>query len=66
MRCPSCLFEKTVVIDSRLINLDFSIRRRRECPMCGYRFTTYENCVDEDLMSDLKAKVKIKIKKRRF
>lgn len=40
MRCPSCKFEATRVIDSR--EVENSIRRRRECLKCGYRFTTYE------------------------
>lgn len=40
MRCPACKFEVTRVIDSR--ELENSIRRRRECLRCGYRFTTYE------------------------
>ncbi len=40
MRCPSCSFEATRVIDSR--EVDNSIRRRRECIKCGFRFTTYE------------------------
>lgn len=40
MRCPACKFEATRVIDSR--EIENSIRRRRECLKCGYRFTTYE------------------------
>ena len=66
MRCPSCSFEKTVVLDSREINFGLTIRRRRECPVCKCRFTTYENCVDESSMNEVKSIVKIKIKKRRF
>ena len=40
MKCPSCGFDKSMVIDSRPD--DTSIRRRRECSQCRYRFTTYE------------------------
>ncbi len=42
MKCPSCGFRETKVIDSRL-NVDgTSVRRRRECLECSKRFTTYE------------------------
>lgn len=40
MRCPFCGYEKTEVIDSR--PSEDKKRRRRECPQCGKRFTTYE------------------------
>ena len=39
MRCPFCGY-KTIVIDSR--TSDDKKRRRRDCPQCGKRFTTYE------------------------
>lgn len=42
MKCPFCKHEDTRVIDSRTIDDGASIRRRRECPECGRRFTTYE------------------------
>ncbi len=42
MRCPKCKALETKVVDSRLIENGFAIRRRRECLHCGYRFTTYE------------------------
>ncbi len=42
MRCPFCGFEETRVIDSREIEDGSVIRRRRECPKCKRRFTTYE------------------------
>ena len=42
MKCVYCGYEDSKVIDSRT-NEDFtSIRRRRECPKCGRRFTTFE------------------------
>lgn len=42
MRCPFCSANDTKVIDSRLANEDHQVRRRRECNVCGERFTTYE------------------------
>jgi transcriptional repressor NrdR len=49
MRCPRCKEIGTKVIDSRVIEDGFSIRRRRECSKCGYRFTTYEK-LELDIM----------------
>ena len=42
MRCPYCGGENTRVIDSRPVEEDNSIRRRRVCDGCSRRFTTYE------------------------
>lgn len=42
MKCPFCNSEDTVVKDSRNADDNTSIRRRRECPECGSRFTTFE------------------------
>lgn len=42
MKCPFCGCEDSCVIDSRSVEEGASIRRRRECPRCGRRFTTYE------------------------
>ena len=42
MKCPSCNFFDSKVFDSRPIDDGNSIKRRRECPNCGKRFTTYE------------------------
>ena len=42
VHCPSCSFDDTKVIDSRLSEEGGAIRRRRSCAQCGYRFTTYE------------------------
>lgn len=42
MRCPFCLNEETQVKDSRPAEDTCSIRRRRACPSCGGRFTTFE------------------------
>jgi transcriptional repressor NrdR len=42
MHCPFCKAEDTQVIDSRVSDEGDSIRRRRRCPACNKRFTTYE------------------------
>lgn len=42
MKCPVCNCQDSRVLDSRPIDEGSSIRRRRECPACGKRFTTYE------------------------
>ncbi len=42
MRCPFCSADETRVIDSRLSDSGDSVRRRRECEVCGERFTTFE------------------------
>jgi transcriptional repressor NrdR len=42
MRCPRCNETGTRVIDSRDLEAGSTIRRRRECEACAYRFTTYE------------------------
>lgn len=43
MYCPFCNTADTKVIDSRLIREGNQTRRRRECPSCKERFTTYES-----------------------
>jgi transcriptional repressor NrdR len=42
MRCPFCANEDTQVKDSRPTDDNSAIRRRRQCPNCGARFTTFE------------------------
>lgn len=42
MRCPFCDSTNTKVVDSRQVDSETSIRRRRECNDCKKRFTTYE------------------------
>lgn len=50
MRCPFCNSEDTVVKDSRPSDDGRSIRRRRECPQCGRRFTTFEKFQVQQVM----------------
>jgi transcriptional repressor NrdR len=42
MFCPRCKHDDTSVIDSRLSEEGRAVRRRRECPKCSHRFTTFE------------------------
>src|SRR6266704_5752722 len=49
MRCPKCGSRDDKVVDSRQSRDASSIRRRRECLSCGYRFTTYEEVERSDL-----------------
>ncbi len=42
MKCPKCSNTNTKVVESRSASGGESIRRRRECLKCGFRYTTYE------------------------
>ncbi|PIT94296.1 transcriptional regulator NrdR [Candidatus Falkowbacteria bacterium CG10_big_fil_rev_8_21_14_0_10_39_9] len=42
MKCPICYHPDTKVLDSRVATDGLSIRRRRECLKCAFRFSTYE------------------------
>ena len=50
MRCPSCQYNGTRVLDSRPVDDSKSIRRRRECESCGFRFTTFEKVEEMPLI----------------
>lgn len=50
MKCSQCTHADTAVIDSRISDDGVTIRRRRECPECKYRFTTYERVESPRLM----------------
>ena len=50
MRCPFCGNMETQVKDSRPSEDGAAIRRRRSCPECGGRFTTFERVQLRDLM----------------
>ena len=50
MRCPHCGETDDKVLESRQNASGSSIRRRRECNNCGYRFTSYERIEDKPLM----------------
>jgi transcriptional repressor NrdR len=50
MKCPICGKVEDKVLETRLLGDAVSIRRRRECMSCGYRFTTYEHVEEKKLM----------------
>lgn len=50
MRCPNCSHNGTRVLDSRPVDEGRSIRRRRECESCLYRFTTFERVEETPLI----------------
>ena len=53
MKCPKCGNDDDKVLDSRSAREGAAIRRRRECLVCGHRFTTYEE-VDRDEVTVIK------------
>ena len=50
MKCPFCGCLDSQVKDSRLSEDNSCIRRRRECPECGSRFTTFERVMLRELV----------------
>ena len=50
MICPACQFNGSRVVDSRPADATRSIRRRRECEACSFRFTTFEKIEDTPLI----------------
>ena len=50
MKCTNCSSLDSKVVDSRLTQDSSSIRRRRECLSCGFRFTTYEYILKTPIM----------------
>lgn len=50
MKCPFCGYVETQVKDSRPAEDGAAIRRRRSCPSCAARFTSYERIQLRDLM----------------
>lgn len=50
MKCPNCHYKSTKVLDSRPIEEGQTIRRRRECEQCQFRFTTFERIEEVPLI----------------
>lgn len=50
MRCPYCGKTDDKVLESRTMGNGETIRRRRECISCGYRFTSYERIEEKPFM----------------
>ncbi len=53
MKCPKCGSDDDKVLDSRAVREGAAIRRRRECTVCGTRFTTHEE-IDRDEVTVVK------------
>ncbi|PIS18108.1 transcriptional regulator NrdR [Candidatus Collierbacteria bacterium CG09_land_8_20_14_0_10_46_12] len=49
MQCPYCHHDNTNVLESRITAEGGAMRRRRECPKCSKRFTTYERAEGVDI-----------------
>ena len=54
MRCPSCGAMETRVIETRTADEGRVVRRRRECPECSNRFTTYEKAEEKRTLRVIK------------
>ena len=50
MKCTNCQHSESKVVDSRSVQSGTSIRRRRECLECSFRFTTYEYILPTPVM----------------
>ncbi len=50
MRCPKCAASETRVIETRTADEGRIVRRRRECPLCSSRFTTYERVEEKKIL----------------
>ena len=50
MKCTNCQHSESKVVDSRSVQSGTSIRRRRECLECSFRFTTYEYILPAPVM----------------
>lgn len=50
MHCPKCSNPETKVLDTRNVEDKHSIRRRRQCLECAYRFSTIESILREGIM----------------
>src|SRR3989339_973486 len=50
MKCTFCGYSDTKITNSRPLDESSVVRRRRECPQCAKRFTTYERIEEMPLM----------------
>lgn len=66
MRCPFCSYPDTQVKDSRTSEDGYSIRRRRSCPKCGSRFTTFEHIQMRDLVVVKKNDVRVPFEREKL
>lgn len=66
MKCPFCNHKSTRVIDSRAVENNSEIRRRRECQDCKKRFTTYEKYENHSIIVIKKNKEREKFDKNKI
>ena len=66
MRCPFCGETASQVKDSRPSDDGASIRRRRSCPACGGRFTTFEYIQRQDLIVVKKNDVRVPFEREKL
>ena len=59
MKCRTCGFAETKVLESRESKEGMTIRRRRECVECGFRFTTFEKSEDMPITVVKKSGVRV-------
>ena len=66
MKCTNCSFLDSKVIDSRVTQDWASIRRRRECLKCSFRFTTYEYILKTPIMVVKKTGAREEFNRKKF
>ena len=66
MKCTNCLSLESKVVDSRITQDSNSIRRRRECLDCAFRFTTYEYILKNPIMVVKKTGVREEYDRRKI
>ena len=54
MLCPKCHSEEDKVVETRVMNNGETIRRRRQCLNCNYRFTTHETILPVNITTVIK------------
>ena len=66
MRCLNCQYDDSKVVDSRSVQKGISIRRRRECNKCSFRFTTYEYILTNPIMVVKKSGVREEFERKKI
>lgn len=64
MKCPNCGAETLKTLQTRDALEGYSIRRRKECMACGYRFTTFELLLEKKLILSPKLPEKVNLNVR--
>ena len=64
MKCPNCGKQKIWNLDTEETS-DGRVRRRKHCKVCGYRFTTYESYIPDDIPVEERPLYFVNVCKRR-